>query len=40
MAYNVLRLGEGCLTDAHFSHGISMAAFAKPMLAEVVLFKT
>jgi len=29
---NVLRLGEGCLTDAHFSHGISTAAFAKPLL--------
>jgi len=27
-----LRLGEGCLTDAQFSHGISMAAFAKPLL--------
>jgi len=29
---NVLRLGEGCLTDAQFSHGISLAAFAKPLL--------
>jgi len=32
LAYNVLWLGEGCLTDAQFSHGISMAAFAKPLL--------
>jgi len=32
VAGNVLRLGEGCLTDAQFSHGISMAAFAKPLL--------
>jgi hypothetical protein len=30
--FNVLRLGEGCLTDAQFSHRISMAAFAKPLL--------
>ena len=32
MAANVLRLGEGCLTDVQFSHVISMAAFAKPLL--------
>jgi len=32
MPYNVWQLGEGCLTDAQFSHGISMAAFAKPVL--------
>ena len=34
MTANVLRLGEGCLTDAQFSPGISMAAFAKPLLGD------
>ena len=29
---NGLRLGEGCLTDTQFSHGILMATFAKPLL--------
>lgn len=32
LSFNVWRLGEGCLTDAQFSHGISLAAFAKPLL--------
>jgi hypothetical protein len=32
LAHNVLRLGEGCLTDAKFSQFFSMAAFAKPLL--------
>lgn len=35
VAANVSRLGEGCLTDAQFSHEISMAAFAKPLLYAV-----
>jgi hypothetical protein len=35
MAYNVLRLGEGCLTESSKFAQISMAAFAKPLLANV-----
>ena len=32
LADNVLRLGEGCLTDVQFSQQTLMAAFAKPLL--------
>jgi len=32
ISYNVLRLGEGCLTDAQFSLQTLMAAFAKPLV--------
>jgi len=36
IASNVLRLGEGCLTDVQFSQQTLMAAFAKPLLCVCV----